>query len=189
MLLALLLVIATADAPLDVRAAPKVVPLVMGDGLKGLSATFLIEGSPDDVLLTLWDIHRFKSIFPDIKSVEVLVEKVDLVEARFQVHAVFDDVSYVLRRRLDRDKRRVDWVSIDGDIKRILGSWEVEATADPLVSKVAYTSFVDVSLLVPQSVVRNVAMNKVAQMVERVRGACAPRRDAGSPAPSDAAAR
>lgn len=95
------------------------------------------------------------------------------LDVRFFVDAVFHDVSYTLRRSLDRKRRVVTWQSIAGDLKVARGSWAVEALADPAVSRVSYTSFVDVGYFVPTGMVRDVALGKVTQMAQRVRTACA----------------
>lgn len=167
-----------APAVLDVQAAPVVEPLVDAVGVKGLRATFLVHAPADVVLDTLWDVGRFRSIFPDIESLEVVARRGETsLDARFFVDAVFTKASYTLRRELDRTGRRVSWTSIAGDVKSIRGSWTVAETADPLISKVSYTSFVDVGYIVPTGMIRDVAIGKVEQMATRVRGACARPRD------------
>lgn len=162
-----------AAGRVDVRAKPVVEALVDPQGVKGLRATFFVAAPPEQVLETLWDVDRFQTIFPDIESLQVLAERGDTsVDARFSVDAVFTKVSYTLRRELDRGKRSVTWHSIDGDVKLVRGSWTVEPTADPSVSRVIYTSFVDVGYVVPTGMVRDVAIGKVDQMAARVRAAC-----------------
>jgi ribosome-associated toxin RatA of RatAB toxin-antitoxin module len=162
-----------SDRPaFDTAAAPAVEPLVDADGVKGLRATFLVAAPPDRVLETLWDVRRFRSIFPDIESLEVLAASDSSVDARFFVDAVFTKVSYTLRRDVDRGRRTVTWRSIGGDVKLVRGSWSVAPTADASVSRVTYTSFVDIGAVVPTGMVRDVAMGKVEQMTARVRAAC-----------------
>lgn len=163
-----------AGGSVDVRAQPVVEPLVDPQAVKGLRATFYVAAPPELVLETLWDVDRFRSIFPDIESLQVVAERGDAsIDARFFVDAVFKKVSYTLRRDLDRGKRCVTWHSIGGDVKLVKGSWTVEPTADPRVSRVIYTSFVDVGYVVPTGLVRDVAIGKVDEMAKRVRAACA----------------
>ena len=143
-------------------------------GVKGLRATFRVAAPPDVVLSTLWDVHRFRSIFPDIKSLDVVGERTDEVDAKFTVDAVLSTVTYILRRDVDRQARVVAWKNIGGDLKLVRGAWSVSPVAgDDAVSEVVYTSFVDVGTFVPTGMVRDIAMSKVEQMAMRVRTACA----------------
>ena len=173
-MLTLALAVALAAPALDVTAAPAVVPLTAPDGVKGLKASFYVAGAPDAVLETVWDVRRFRAIFPDIQALDVLAARGDTeVDARFSVDAVLAKVTYVLRRDLDRARRTVTWTSIGGDLKSVRGSWTVLGTEDPAVSQVIYTSFVDVGYIVPTGMVRDIALGKVAEMAGRVRAACA----------------
>lgn len=146
------------------------------EGVKGLRATFYVAAPPERVLTTLWDVDRFLEIFPDIKSLDVLARRKGGVDAKFTVDAVLAEVSYTLRRELDEEKGRISWREIGGDLTAVRGSWLVEKTAQEGVSKVTYASFVDVGRFVPESMVRDLAIDKVEQVAERVRAACgAPR--------------
>lgn len=171
-MLALLVLLATGDPNAQALAAPAVEQLSAPDDTKGLRAVFLVAAPPDVVLETLWDVRRFRQIFPDIEKLEVLAERPGSVDARFTVDAVLAKVHYTLRRDVDRAARRVEWRSIGGDIKAIRGSWQVQPTANPMVSQLTYTSFVDVGYAVPSGLVRDTALKKVDQMAERVRSAC-----------------
>jgi ribosome-associated toxin RatA of RatAB toxin-antitoxin module len=142
------------------------------DGVKGLRARFRVKAPADVVLQTLWDVHRFREIFPDIHALDVLAEKEGEIDARFTVDAVLATVHYTLRRNLDRVARTVKWKNIDGDLKYVRGSWTVSPVdGDAAQSDVIYTSFVDVGAFVPTSMVRGIAMSKLEQMATRVRSA------------------
>ena len=133
---------------------------------------------------------KFRSIFPDIKTLEVVsppatsladprLATATELDVKFFVDAVFKDATYTLRRRVDREKRSVTWHSIAGDVAVARGSWSVVAVPvglGPPVSRVTYTSFVDVGYFVPTGMIRDVALGKVAEMAKRVRAACAPPR-------------
>lgn len=171
-MLALLALLAAADPTGALGAAPTVVALTAADDTKGLRATFLVDAPPDVVLETLWDVRRFRQIFPDIERLEVLAEQPGFIDVRFTVDAVLAKARYTLHREIDRSARTVRWMSISGDVKHIEGSWQVTATDDPMTSRVSYTSFVDVGYAVPSGLVRDTALNKVDQMAVRVRAAC-----------------
>ncbi len=155
-------------------AAPLAAPVIEGvkdaNDVPGVRASFDVDGDPDRVLDLLWDVDRFKSIFPDIKGLTVLERGTDVVVVKFDVDAVVKDVTYTLRRRLDRTRRTVSWVSVGGDVERIDGFWRVEP-GERGGSKVTYQSVVDVGVPVVTAAYRGVVLNKMTQTVERVQRA------------------
>lgn len=164
--------LSAADPTGALNAAPAVEALTAADDTKGLRATFLVHAPPGVVLETLWDVRRFRQIFPDIERLEVLAEQASSIDVRFTVDAVLAKARYTLHREIDRAARTVRWRSTGGDVKHIEGSWQVTATDDPMTSRITYTSFVDVGYAVPSGLVRDTALNKVDQMAVRVRAAC-----------------
>lgn len=172
---------------------PVVEALEAPDGVKGLRAVFDIpqltsEAEADACLDTLWDVRRFRAIFPDVKSLEVLAPAPDKVptatqlDVKFTVDAVLQTTTYTLRRTIDRAARTIEWRRIAGDVPTIRGSWAVtvvspkDHSALPVtpITRITYTSFVDVGYFVPTGMVRDIAMGKVNEMAARVRAACAP---------------
>lgn len=142
------------------------------DDVPGVRAAFDVAADPDDLLQLLWDVSKFKQIFPDIK--ELIVEgrpDENTVVVRFVVDAAVAQVSYTLRRVVDRTARTVSWVSVAGDLKKIVGFWRVKKNADG-GSHVVYQSVVDVGF-VPgaTSVYRSLVMSKMGAVVDHVRSA------------------
>lgn len=184
-MLALALLVALQNPVVEALEAP--------DGVKGLRAVFDIpvaaevdiERDVDACLETLWDVRRFRTIFPDVKSLDVLAPAAEKVptatqlDVKFTVDAVLQTTTYTLRRTIDRSARKIEWQRIAGDVPTIRGSWAVTAvsaqdhSAAPVV-RVTYTSFVDVGYFVPTGMVRDIAMGKVNEMATRVRVACTP---------------
>lgn len=186
---ALLLAALTAGAQPRLSAKPEIrreLSTTTGEGvegIKGLRATFYVAAPPDRVLDVLWDVRRFPEMFPDIKDMKVLAGRDAQLDVRFRVDAVLAEVTYTLRRTVDRERRLIRWREIAGDLERVRGSWRVEATDDPGTSRVTYASFVSVSAFVPESVYRDIAIGKVEELTERVRAAVrapAAARTAGS---------
>ena len=168
--LVLALVVQAPSCIVD-AAAPCVKPLRAADGVPGLRATFLVRATPEVVLETLWDVRRFRSIFPDIQELEVVeMRGEESADVRFYVNAVLARVSYTLRRDLDRTLRTVVWRSIAGDLKSVRGSWTVIPTPEAGVSQVVYTSFVDLGFA-PSGLYRDLALGKVKEMAQRIRAA------------------
>jgi ribosome-associated toxin RatA of RatAB toxin-antitoxin module len=155
----------TVPPPVDV------VELVDAEGTPGLRASFDVDAEADLVLDLLWDVARFRTIFPDIKALDVVARPdPQTVDVRFFVDAVVATPTYTLRRSLDRPGRRVTWRSIAGDLKKVAGSWSVVArTAHG--SRVVYESFVDTGLVGVSSVYRSLVLGRVEQMAGRVRAA------------------
>ena len=140
-------------------------------GIKGLKAHFLVNAPQKKVLETLWDVKRFRAIFPDIKKLEVSAATETKVVAAFYVDAVVKKLSYTLDRRFDRKGGVIYWRELAGDLKYVRGRWIVEKVSEK-VSRVTYLSFVDVGTFVPTGMYRDLAMKKVNEMVGRVRAAC-----------------
>ena len=141
------------------------------DGIQGLRATFHVAAAPDRVLAVLWDVRRFPDMFPDIKHMRVLSRGETEIDVEFRVDAVIAEVTYTLRRTLDKERRSIRWHEIAGDLEHVRGSWLVENTADPNLSRVTYASFVSVNAFVPESVYRNIAEGKVEELAGRLRRA------------------
>lgn len=143
------------------------------DHMKGLRASFYVASPPEKTLNVLWDVRKFPEVFQGIDEMNVrsFTEREIVVE--FKVDAVLADVRYTLKRSLDPAKRTITWRDVAGDLEAIRGSWKVEPTDDPGVSRVTYASFVSVGKFVPDALVRDLAVGKVEDMVTRVRGVCA----------------
>lgn len=142
------------------------------EGLKGLSASFLVAAPPERVLEALWDVKRFPELFPDIKAMTVLGRKEREVRVRFTVDAVLAKVSYTLDRTLDPKAGAIRWREVEGgDLKCVRGAWKVAPGPEPGTSRVVYESFVDVGRFVPEGLYRELAIGKVNELAERVRKA------------------
>jgi ribosome-associated toxin RatA of RatAB toxin-antitoxin module len=169
----------------QVRADERIDVVELADpgGVPGLRAAFDVDAPADVVLDLLWDVARFRSIFPDIKALDVVAHPDDrTIDVRFFVDAVVATPTYTLRRSLDRAGRRVSWKSIGGDLKHIAGAWTVTPTS-PTTSRVTYESFVDTGVVGVSSVYRSLVVGRVEQMVGRVRAAAAAAPRAAAPSP------
>lgn len=163
------------------------------EGIRGAKATFVVKGDRDAVLATLWDVEAFPEIFPDIDSMKVLHKAKHRIDVRFEVDAVVTKAAYTLRRQLDEEKGVIRWREVgEGDVKHIRGSWSVEPLGEGY-SRVVYASYVDVGYFVPTSAVRDVAIKKIDELAERVRGAVErhakrhAKKAAGGPSPAGGA--
>lgn len=152
---------------------PQIVPTPAKDGTPGVVVTFDVDAPAAAVLeQLLWDVSRFRQIFPDIKAVTVVGGSGTRLDVRFDVDAVIASPTYTLRRTLDVATREIRWHSIDGDVKHIAGRWQVEPLG-PDRCRVRYESFVDVGVPGLSVVYRDVVVRKLDQMVARVRQAAA----------------
>ena len=170
-MLALLLTLATATAPV-------IVPLEGADGTPGVSARFAVDAPAPLVLELLWDVDRFLTIFPDIKSMAVLQRPgPNDLDVRFVVDAVVASPTYTLRRHLDRKAGTITWRNIAGDLKKLEGRWIVVPTGQPgktgTTCDVVYESYVDIGVPGITGMYRDIVLQKLDQMVERVRAGAA----------------
>jgi hypothetical protein len=138
-------------------------------GTKGLEAVFEVDVAADPLLEILWSPSNFGRLFPDIKESRVVASGETELDVAYRVDAVVREVSYVLRRTLDRTARTVAWREIGGDLRRVRGAWRVELAGRPGASRVTYTAFVDIGRFVPTALVRDGAKRKLDEMVARVR--------------------
>ena len=143
-------------------------------GVKGLKASFVIEQPRAVVFDTLNDLDGFKKLFPNVLEVKVVRTDGDTRDVFFKVDAVLSDAQYTLRRKASRGKvaDTISWNRLSGDANVIRGSWILVDGKKPGTTKVTYRSFVDVSAFVPTGTVRDIAVGKVHEMVDRVRAAC-----------------
>ncbi len=156
-----------------VAAPPVITPLSGTDDTPGVRCAFDVDAPPAVVLDLLWDVSRFKRIFPDIK--ELVVEgspTATQADVRFAVDAVVAKPTYTLRRTLDVSAGDIRWKNIAGDLPVVVGRWHVAPRADG-GANVAYESFVDVGIPGVSTIYRNIVLSKLQQMVERVRAAAA----------------
>jgi len=175
--------------PLRAVASDVVIREDEKDGVKGLVATFVVNQDRDVVFEVLNDIKGFKKVFPNILEVKLVRESESSRDVFFRVDAVLSEASYTLRRNHSRSKivDIITWNRLSGDANVIRGSWTLSDGDKPGVTRVVYSSYVDVSALVPTSTVRSIAMGKVEEMVVRIRKACDERAAAApSPAPAPA---
>jgi len=164
--LAVLLLISATPLP-----PPEIVPQTDAVGTPGVRVGFVVEAPPVLVLDMLWDVKRFREIFPDIKALTVLRSTDTQADVKFDVDAIIASPTYTLRRTLRSQAGEVSWVDIGGDLKRIVGRWIV--TPHARGSHVIYESFVDVGVPGVSTVYRDVAKTKLDQMVVRVRAGAA----------------
>ena len=105
-------------------------------GTKGLEATFEVAVAPDRLLATLWSVAHFPRLFPDVKESRVVRDAGDELDVAYRIDAVLKEVRYVLRRTVDRSARTIAWRELSGDLRRVRGSWRIEATGDAGRSRV-----------------------------------------------------
>lgn len=155
-------------------APPVVSEVADKDGVPGVKAEFDVDADPDALLQMLWDVSKFKLIFPDIKTLTITSQPDDhTVVVEFGVDAVVKNVSYTLRRVIDREAGTIRWVSVAGDLKQIVGHWHITPRADG-GSHVVYQSVVDVGLLPGATAIyRSMVMGKMNEIVARVQKAAA----------------
>ena len=156
-------------ATLVAATPPTITALSDADDTPGVRATFEVDAPAGVVLDLLWDVSRFQRIFPDILALHVVTETPTQVDVRFTVDAVVTQPTYTLRRKRDAERGEISWVSIAGDLKRVVGKWTVRPASDASRCVVVYESFVDIGFVGISTVYRNIVTSKLHQLVARVR--------------------
>jgi ribosome-associated toxin RatA of RatAB toxin-antitoxin module len=139
------------------------------EGTKGLETVFEVDVLPDPLLEILWAPANFRRLFPDVKEVRVLADEGTTLDVAYRVDAMIREVSYTLRRTLDREARTIQWRELGGDLRRVRGGWRLEPSARPGASRVTYRAFIDIAKIVPTGLVRESAKRKLGEMVTRLR--------------------
>jgi carbon monoxide dehydrogenase subunit G len=137
------------------------------EGTQGLEAEFEVAAPRALLLDLLWDTKNFPELFPEVLEVHVLATEGERMSVEYAVDAVLKRVRYRLERTRDREAGVIAWRETGGDLKRVRGEWRMAEAAGG--THLTYRAFVAVGYFVPTSVVRDVAMRKVGEMVERVR--------------------
>jgi hypothetical protein len=153
-------------------------------GVKGLKAAFTVEQPRDVVFGLLNDLDAFPKLFPNILELKVVARDGDSADIYYKVDAVLDEAEYTLRRTVKRGPKadRIAWDLLSGDPLVVRGSWTITDGDAPGTTKLLYQSYVDVAAYVPTSMVRDTAIGKVEEMVQRIRTFSAQRATA-KPAP------
>ena len=130
------------------------------DGFSGLRASFAVVAGRERIWAVLIDYAHFPQIFPDIDKMRVLAQDQNGAQVEFWVNAIVAHYHCVLYRRYDAPGRRLTWTRLDGDFKRIEGSWEIRDTPRPGVALLVYESYVDIGGVIPKALVRLEARRK-----------------------------
>lgn len=138
------------------------------DGFPGLRASFAVVAGRERIWAVLVDYAHFPQIFPDIDKMRVLAQDQDGAQVEFWVNAIVAHYHCVLYRRYEAPGRRLTWTRLDGDFKRLEGSWEIRDTPRTGVSLLVYESYVDIGGVIPKALVRLEARRKAREMGKRL---------------------
>ena len=136
----------------------------------GLRVQFDIDSTVDVAIALMWDVETFTKSFPDVISLDVMERSSTHQRVKYVIDAKFKKVSYILNRNLGQrgDTQEIRWTMVKGDMRAIDGAWMVTPRSDGRAD-VEYESFVDASVFIPSSVIRQGALQKVDEMVTKVR--------------------
>src|SRR5277367_6380518 len=95
------------------------------EGTKGLEAVFQVAVPPDVLLEVLWSPDNFGRLYPEIREARVVRAEATTLEIAYRIDVVVREISYVLRRTIDRDARTISWRELGGDLRRVRGGWQI----------------------------------------------------------------
>jgi len=136
----------------------------------GLRVHFDADLGPQEAIRLMWDVERFTRSFPDVLELEVLESSATHQRVRYVIDAKFKKLSYVLNRNLNSTEtlHEISWTMVKGDLRSVDGAWRIRDRGDGR-SDIEYESFVDASVFIPSAVIRQGALQKVDEMVNKVR--------------------
>lgn len=138
--------------------------------VNGLRVHFDADKTAQESIDIMWDVEKFTRSFPDVLELEVLEQSPNHQRVRYVIDAKFKKLSYVLNRNLRQTHsgHEITWTMVKGDLRAVDGAWRVSERADGRCD-IEYESFVDASVFIPSSVIRQGALQKVDEMVSKVR--------------------
>ena len=149
-------------------------PIENANGLPGVQAMFLIQGSASEIWKMLNDYKNYKSIYGGIDSLKVIQQDSDGATVEYWSDVgtwkyLGVKVHFVLRRNYDSACRELSWKRVSGDLKEIEGGWEI--IDSPVMGKklLIYKTFIKYGGLIPTKIIRKRAMKAAESMAYRLR--------------------
>jgi len=127
----------------------------------------VLDASIDDVFRVVTDYERYADMIPDIFSAEVLRKDESGVDVRFKYHLVMAGDLSITRRFVHRDRARVDFSTLDGDLGELAGSWTF-AAAEAGKTRVAYQATLKPRFEAPGFLIRYVLRSEAPRILDRV---------------------
>ena len=136
----------------------------------GLRVHFDADAAPSEAIELIWDVEKFTRSFPDVLSLEILEQSETHQRVRYVIDAKFKNypMSSTGTSNATRPEHEVTWSMVKGDLRSVDGAWRISSRTDGR-SDIEYESFVDASVFIPSAVIRQGALQKVDEMVVRVR--------------------
>ncbi len=149
----------THEAPVQVTTEKQ------GDAVQAV-ATAVRRVRLEDVWQAATDYERYTEFMP--RTCEAVVERRqgDEVVFRTALDFVLKKVRYRLRLHLDREAGRVTWSQIDGDLRRVEGSWQLEDLGDGR-TRITYTSRVEPKGPVPKRIMAGLVGKSLPEVIEK----------------------
>ena len=136
----------------------------------GLRVHFDADAAPSEAIELIWDVEKFTRSFPDVLSLEILSNQRHI--SAYATSSTQNSKSYPMSStgtsNATRTKHEVTWSMVKGDLRSVDGAWRISSRTDGR-SDIEYESFVDASVFIPSAVIRQGALQKVDEMVVRVR--------------------
>jgi hypothetical protein len=144
--------------------------LLNADGVPGLRAAFTVHCTREKAWRTVTDYPNYPRIFRDIEQLSVLEQSDHGALLDYRIKILLRHYHYVIRREYVIPGQRAVWHRASGDLEVIEGSWEVRAGNEPGTQLLVYESYVRLGAVVPNSLLRKLAVARTKDMGLRVRG-------------------
>jgi ribosome-associated toxin RatA of RatAB toxin-antitoxin module len=126
------------------------------DTSKGMvEATILIDAPAESIWKIMRDCHKIPTFVPGLKSCQVLAAGENWEIIRHDVKWIWflPRLSYVFRA-IYQHNRQIDFVSIEGDLREMKGTWRLNPLNATGQTIVRYSVYLDPGFFVPQWIVR-----------------------------------
>jgi TolB-like protein len=142
--------------------------------IAGTEATFVVEGTPDEVMDALWQKEALHEVLPGGASTEIKRDGKDKTGRRW-VEAILRDKIILVRTsytvRLIRDDKRMllTFNEVEGDVKYARGRFRLQPAPQDGYTIVTYRLIFSVGMMVPSSWSRRALNDQPAEMAKVVR--------------------
>lgn len=123
-----------------------------GGRFKFVTAGVLINAPPEEVWKTITDYNHYQEFVPDCEKVEVTPGDAEdvyftKITIAFKFSIIKYRVRYTLRQVHQKDKLRIDWTLMEGDLADAIGAWELIPLEGGKVTATFYSAYSDLRSL------------------------------------------
>ncbi len=126
--------------------------------------SIVINAPVDACFAVIADVERYPEFLPEVKKIKTSNRKGNEVDAQYEADFKVKIIKYTVRLKEEKPNK-LSWTYVDGEfMKDNHGGWVLEAQGDQ--TKATYSITVEVSRLVPNSVVTMLTESQLPTLLE-----------------------